>query len=618
MNQDPLWKQLLVLAVIIIGLLLALPNFYSQDPAIEISSIKGSPIDAKLVDTIKTTLEANKITMKRIDKPAPDKLLVRFNSPETQLQAKDLVEAAAGTGHSVALTPAPDLPIWLSYLGVRPMYLGLDLRGGIHVLIDVDMDAALKKSLERYTGDIRSLLRRQKIRYVTVSHDAATITAQFRDLSARDQAQEFITNEFPELVLELKEIGTTLFIAAKLTPANATAVKKAALEQNITTLRNRINALGVAEPIIQQQGERRIVVELPGVQDPSRLKEVMGATATLEYRLADSEHNVEDAARGQIPIGFRLYKDRNGRQVLLSNRVIVTGDQITDASSGFDQRNGQAAVFVSLDGLGAKRMRDFTTENVGKPMAVVFNEVRTEIRMVNGKPVRERRNVEEVISVANILEPFGRRFQTTGLDSPREAHDLALLLRSGALAAPIEIVEERTIGPSLGQDNIDKGLMAALIGTIAVVAFMWIYYSVFGLIADLVLLINVSFILALMSLIQATLTMPGIAGIVLTVGMAVDANVLINERIREELRLGNSPLASIAAGYERAWNSILDGNITTLIAGVVLFGFGTGPIKGFAVVLTIGILTTLFTAVTMSRMLVNLIFGKRRLKSVPV
>lgn len=618
MNQDPLWKQIFIVVTVIVGLILALPNFYSQDPAIEISTVKGGAVDDKLEASIKSSLENNKIAFKRIDRLAKDKLLVRFNTPEAQLQGKDFVEAAASSGYSVALTPAPDLPAWLAFFGVRPMYLGLDLRGGIHVLIDVDMDAALKKSFERYTGDIRSLLRREKVRYITVSHDAQAVTSQFKEVTARDQAQELITGEFPELVLQPKELGEIFLLVGNLTPANATAIKKAALEQNITTLRNRINALGVAEPIIQQQGERRIVVELPGVQDPSRLKEVMGATATLEYRLADTEHSVEDAARGQIPVGFRLYKERNGRKVLLSNRVIITGDQITDASSGFDQRSNQPAVFVSLDGLGAKRMRDFTTENVGKPMAVVFNEIRTEIRMVNGKPVRERRNIEEVISIANILEPFGRRFQTTGLDSPREAHDLALLLRSGALAAPIEIIEERTVGPSLGQDNIDKGLTASLVGIVAVVLFMAIYYNVFGLIADLVLLINVILMLALMSLIQATLTMPGIAGIVLTIGMAVDANVLINERIREELRLGNSPLASIAAGYEKAWASILDGNVTTLIAGVVLFGFGTGPIKGFAVVLTIGILTTLFTAVTMSRIIVNRIFGRRRLKTVPV
>jgi len=618
MNRYPLWKNLLILAVVLAGLLFALPNLYSQDPSIEISSVRGDPVDAKTEAGLKAALENAHISIKRIDKLAGGKLLARFNGPEAQLKAKDLLEATVGNGYSVALTPAPDLPGWLAALGVQPMYLGLDLRGGIHVLIDVDMDAALDKALERHTGDIRTLLRKERVRYVTVIHDATTITAQFREAPARDQAEQLIQDELHGLVLTHQDGARSFDLQLSLTPADAQGVKKLALEQNITTLRNRVNALGVAEPIIQQQGDRRIVVELPGVQDPSRLKEIMGATATLEYRLADTEHSVEDAVHGRVPVGFKLYHERNGRPVLLSNRVIVTGDQITDASSGFDQRSGQPAVFVSLDSLGARRMRDFTTENVGKPMAVVFNETRTLTRLVDGKPVRERKNVEEVISVANILEPFGRRFQTTGLDSAREAHTLALLLRAGALAAPIEIVEERTVGPSLGQDNIDKGFRAALIGMVLVTLFMGIYYSLFGLIADLVLLLNVVLIVALLSLLQATLTMPGIAGIVLTVGMAVDANVLIYERIREELRMGNSPLTSIASGYEKAWSTILDSNVTTLIAGVVLFSFGTGPVKGFAVVLTIGILTSMFTAVVASRALVNLVFGRRRIKDLPV
>jgi preprotein translocase subunit SecD len=618
MNRYPLWKNLLILAVILIGLVLALPNLYSQDPSIEMSTVRGEPVDAKTLAGIKAALENAHISVKRIDRLAGGKVLVRFEGTEPQLKAKDLLEATVGSDYSVALTPAPDLPGWLAALGGQPMYLGLDLRGGIHVLIDVDMDAALDKALERYTGDMRTLLRREKVRYAMVTHDAATITARFRDAAARDQAEQYVHDEFRNLALSTREDGKYFALVALLTPADAQGVKKFALEQNITTLRNRVNALGVAEPIIQQQGERRIVVELPGVQDPTRLKEIMGATATLEYRLADTEHSVEDAVNGRIPVGFKLFHERNGRPILLSNRIIVTGDQITDASSGFDQRSGQPAVFVSLDGLGAKRMRDFTTENVGKPMAVVFNETRTLTRMVDGKPVRTRQKVEEVISVANILEPFGRRFQTTGLDSAREAHNLALLLRAGALAAPIEIVEERTIGPSLGQDNIDKGFRAALIGMVLVAFFMALYYSLFGLIADLVLLLNVVLIVALLSLLQATLTLPGIAGIVLTVGMAVDANVLIYERIREELRTGNSPLTSIAAGYEKAWATILDSNVTTLIAGVVLFSFGTGPVKGFAVVLTIGILTSMFTAVVASRALVNLLFGRRRLKDLPV
>jgi preprotein translocase subunit SecD len=403
-----------------------------------------------------------------------------------------------------------------------------------------------------------------------------------------------------------------------MTPADELEVKRFALQQNITTLRNRVNALGVAEPIIQRQGQRRIVVQLPGAQDPARLKELLGATATLEYRLVDTEHSVQDALDGRVPVGSKLYRERNGQPVLLLRRVIVTGDQITDASAGFDQRSGQPAVFVSLDGQGARRMRSVTTENVGKPMAVVFIENRTVTKMVDGEPVKRSVRTEEVISIANILEPFGRRFQTTGLDSSEEAHNLALLLRAGALAAPIEIVEERTIGPSLGQDNIDQGFKSVVIGFVLVVVFMALYYRIFGLVADLVLLVNLVLIVAALSLLQATLTLPGIAGIVLTVGMAVDANVLIFERIREEIRNGNSPQASIHSGYEKALSTIVDANITTLIAAVVLFSFGTGPIKGFAVTLFLGIITSMFTAILGSRALINLIYGGRRVKALAI
>jgi preprotein translocase subunit SecD len=498
------------------------------------------------------------------------------------------------------------------------MYLGLDLRGGIHVLIDVDMDSAVDKALERYTGDIRGLMRNEKIRYITVNHDSEKVTVKFRDQATRDQAETLINEEFRSLILETGEDGSNFLLEARLKPAEASEVQKFALEQNITTLRNRVNALGVSEPVIQRQGERRIVVELPGVQDPSRLKEILGATATLEYRLGDTEHSVEDAVNGRVPIGTKLYYERDGRPVLLKNRVIVTGDQITDASSGFDQRSGQPAVFVSLDGQGARRMRDVTTDNVSRPMAVVFIETRTVTRMVNGEPVKHKRKVEEVISIANILEPFGRRFQTTGLDSTEEARNLALLLRAGALAAPIEIVEERTIGPSLGQDNIDQGFLSVVIGMCLVVVFMAIYYRLFGLVADVVLVFNLVLIVAVLSMLQATLTLPGIAGIVLTVGMAVDANVLIFERIREEIRNGSTPQASIHAGYEKALSTIVDANITTLIAAVVLFSFGTGPIQGFAVTLFIGILTSMFTAIVGSRAVINLIYGGRRIERLAI
>jgi preprotein translocase subunit SecD len=498
------------------------------------------------------------------------------------------------------------------------MSMGLDLRGGIHVVIDVDMEAALDQALERYVGDIRTELRDRKIRYLTVARESSRILIKFSDAAARDQAQQTLNNEFRDLEVQMIEEGGDYVVAASLPPAQQEEIRSSALEQNITTLRNRVNALGVAEPSIARQGERRIVVQLPGAQDPGRLKELLGATATLEYRLVDTENSVADALDGRVPVASRLYRERDGTPVLLNRRVIVTGDQITDASAGFDSQSGSPAVFVNLDGQGARRMRDVTTENVGKPMAVVFIENQTTTEVVDGEAVKRTRKIEEVISIATIREPFGRRFQTTGLDSSNEAHDLALLLRSGALAAPIQIVEERTIGPSLGQDNIDQGFRSVMVGLALVLVFMALYYRVFGLVANAVLVVNLVMIVAILSMLQATLTLPGIAGIVLTVGMAVDANVLIYERIREEIRNGSSPQASIHAGFDKALSTIVDANVTTLIAAVVLFSFGTGPIKGFAVTLFIGIVASMFTALLGARALINLIYGGRRVKKLAI
>ena len=612
MNRYPWWKNLLILGVILVGILFALPNLFSQNPSIEVTAARGAEVTDAGADEIKATLENAGIEYRAIDRLEGGKLLVRFATSGDQLRGQEAIEGTLSDRYNSALTLAPDLPEFLRALGIQPMFLGLDLRGGIHVLIDVDMDAAVDQALERYTGDIRTQLRKQKVRYLTVTKDRNRVKVKFRDASTRDQAEALIETEFRELVLKDGDDGSAFFLYGSLTPTDKLAVKRLALEQNITTLRNRVNALGVAEPIIQRQGERRILVQLPGARDPGRFKEILGATETLEYRLVDTGHSVQDAVDGRVPVTSKLYRDRDGQPVLLLRRVIVTGDQITDAAAGFDQRSGQPAVFVSLDGQGARRMRKVTTENVGKPMAVVFIENRTLTRLVDGKPVKRKVRTEEVISVANILEPFGRRFQTTGLDSANEAHNLALLLRAGALAAPIEIVEERTIGPSLGQNNIDQGFRSVIIGFILVVLFMAIHYRVFGLVADLVLFVNLVLIVAVLSLLQATLTLPGIAGIVLTVGMAVDANVLIFERIREEIRNGNSPQASIHSGYEKALSTIVDANITTLIAAVVLFSFGTGPIKGFAVTLFIGIVTSMFTAILGSRALINLIYGGRR------
>jgi len=618
MNQYPLWKNLLILAVVLGGLLLALPNIFSQDPSLEVTAERGNQITEASIGEIRAAMENAEVPVKDIERLEDDKLLVRFTTPGEQLRGQEVMTRVLAERYNSALTTSPDLPGFLNAMGLQPMFLGLDLRGGIHVLIDVDMEAAVDQALERYTGDIRTELRKAKIRYLTIDRSEGRIAVRFNDQAVRDEALKLIRREFRDLTLADGEAGGDYYVYATLPPTIQQEVKRFALEQNITTLRNRVNALGVAEPIIQRQGERRIVVQLPGAQDPARLKELLGATATLEYRLVDTEHDVQDALDGRVPVGAALYRERNGQPILLKRRVIVTGDQITSAAAGFDQQSGSPMVTVSLDSQGARRMRNVTTENVGKPMAVVFIESRTMTRMIDGEPVKERVRTEEVISVANILEPFGRRFQTTGLDSPDEAHNLALLLRAGALAAPIEIVEERTIGPSLGQDNIDQGFRSVVIGLALVVVFMALYYRVFGLVADLVLVVNLVLIVAVLSLLQATLTLPGIAGIVLTVGMAVDANVLIFERIREEIRNGSSPQASIHAGYDKALSTIVDANVTTLIAAIVLFSFGTGPIKGFAVTLFIGILTSMFTAILGSRALINLIYGARRIKKLAI
>ncbi len=617
MNQYPLWKNLLVLAMVLLGGLYALPNIFDQDPSVEVLAQRGVVVDQTTQSQIEQALQASGVSAKGMEL-RDGKLLVRFASSEDQLKSMDTIAAALGENHTEALTLAPDLPDWLRFLGAEPMYLGLDLRGGIHVLIDVDMESATEQALERYSTDIRTLLREKKVRYVRIGREGDAVEVKFNSAEKRDQAYEIIYDEFRSLVMENVDQEGDFLVTAKLSPRENQEVQKFALQQNITTLRNRVNALGVSEPLIQQQGNRRIVVQLPGAQDPAKLKDILGATATLEYRLVDTEHSVADAVNGRVPPGSRLYHERNGQPVLLKKQVIVTGDQIVDASSGFDSTSGQPAVIVSLDGIGAKRMRRMTNENVGKPMAVVFIESRTVTRKVDGESQKVRVKDEKVISIANILEPFGKRFQTTGLDSSEEAHDLALLLRAGALAAPIEIVEERTIGPSLGQDNIDQGFLSVVIGMALVMLFMAVYYRVFGLVADLALLMNLVLIVALLSLLQATLTLPGIAGIVLTVGMAVDANVLIFERIREELKNGSTPQASIQAGYEKAFSTIIDANITTLIAAVVLFSFGTGPIKGFAVTLALGILTSMFTAIIGTRAVINLIYGRRRVKALQV
>jgi len=603
-NHFPLWKNILVLTVLVFAILYSLPNLFGNDPAVQLASSNATPLQQSQADEVASSLKDAGFELKSFEFK-DGKILARFQNTDEQMKAADMLRNKMSGQATVALNLAPATPDWLRALGAEPMYLGLDLRGGVHFLLEVDMDTALKQADERYINDIRSAFRDAKVRYQSVSKESNGIKVVLTDEENRVAAALVLDKDFHNL--DLTENGPNEFLLT-MPEREIIAIKKAALDQNITTLRNRVNELGVAEPIIQQQGSSRIVVQLPGVQDTARAKELLGTTATLEYRSVDVEHDVKTAVEGHVPVGSRLYKDKNGAPILLKRSVIVTGDQITDASSGLDQ-DGQAAVFITLDGIGAKKMGKFTQDNIGKPMAVVFIEYKSDTQIVDGKKVQHKEKIEKVISVATIRDSFSKRFQTTGLDSPQEARTLALLLRAGALAAPVEIVEERTVGPSLGQENIDQGMTSINIGFLLVVVFMLIYYRAFGLIANFALIFNVVLLIAILSLLQATLTLPGMAGIVLTVGMAVDANVLINERIREELRNGNSPQASIYVGYEKAFGTILDSNVTTLLVALLLFGFGTGPVKGFAVVLSLGILTSMFTAITGTRMLVNWIYG---------
>ncbi len=617
LNQYPWWKYLLIGLIMLWGLIFALPNLFGEDPAVQISGARTNiAIDSVFETRIAGLLEAEKLPPKRVEL-ADGRLLIRFPDPEAQLKAADILRDRLGRDYIVALNLASAAPGFLRAIGLNPMYLGLDLRGGVHFLMQVDMDATIKQVEDSYVEEIRNQLRTGKILYSTVSRAAGGgVQVEFKDEAERNKAAQALRKDLSNLRQD--EPGP---LSLKLT-LNAPEIKEKldfALQQNITTLRNRVNELGVAEPIIQQQGSDRIVVQLPGVQDTARAKEILGATATLEFRLADEENDwYQAASTNRIPLNSRLYKDRDGRPVLLQKRVMLTGDSIVDASSGLDQQSGSPAVYVSLDGKGAKRFEDATKDNIGKRMGVVFIENKTETKRVDGELKKTSFTVEEVINVATIRDRLGRRFQITGLDSSREARDLALLLRAGALASPIEIIEERTVGPSAGKENIAQGFRAAAISLLVIAAFMTWRYKNFGLIATAALAANVVLLIAALSLLQATLTLPGIAGIVLTMGMAVDANVLIYERIREELHNGNSPQAAIHSGFDRAFDTIIDSNLTTLIAAIMLFGFGTGPIKGFAITLSIGILTSMFTAVTGSRALVNLLYGGRKLQTLSV
>ena len=542
MNRYSPWKYSFILLLIGLGVLFALPNLYDKDPSLQISASGVSEVSELTEFQVSTALEEAGIAFKSM-KVGLENLTIRFNDTGTQLKAKSVVEKSLGRNYSVALNLAPATPDWLAKFGAEPMFLGLDLRGGVHFLMQVDMEAAISKAEDRYMSDLRSILRENKVRYKTITRNkTGGLLVRFKDDSERDNGQSLIEDEFQELDVTILEAGSDESqLVAKLKEQVVLETQKLALQQNITTLRKRVNELGVAEPVIQQQGLSRVVVQLPGVQDTAKAKNILGATATLEFRMVDEDHAAQDAVDGRVPAGSKLYYQRGGQPILLEKQVMLTGDSIIDAASGIDGLSGQPNVTITLDGKGAKRMSAATRDNVGKRLAVVFIENKIEVVEKNGELVEKKEVIEEVINAAVIREQLGKRFQITGLESTKEARTLALLLRAGALAAPIYIIEERTVGPSLGQDNIDKGFNSVLIGFALVLVFMVVYYKVFGLIANVALALNLVLIVALLSLLQATLTLPGIAGIVLTVGMAVDANVLIFERIREEIRNGNSP-----------------------------------------------------------------------------
>lgn len=627
MNKYPIWKYLIILAIIVPGFLYALPNLFGEDPALQISPTRTAIIDASTLQQVEGTLNDAGIRFHSLQLLGSG-LQVRFQNTDDQLKAKDLVENELGDKYTVALNLVAATPAWLEAFDAQPMYLGLDLRGGVHFLMQVDIEGAIRNTEKRLVSDLRTGLREKRIRYVTVtSSKDKGIQVVFPDEERREQAIPVIQDDFENLsYVEAGRDGKPALDLTLTEPARK-EIKDFAVKQNMTALRNRINELGVAEPIVQQQGDDRIVIQLPGVQDTARAKEIIGRTATLEIMLVDEKHDVTTALQGRVPVGSRLYRDRNNRPLLLKKGIIYSGTNIVDASAGIDSRNGGAVVHITLDSRGAAINQRVTGDNIGNRMAVVYVEVKSALKKDDdgnivldeeGKPVRVKSRIEEIITAPVIRDQLGKRFQIEGMDSIKESRDLALLLRAGALAAPVVIVEERTIGPSLGKENITKGFLSVLYGMIAILIFMALYYRVFGLVADVALLLNIVLIVAVLSLFQATLTLPGVAGILLTVGMAVDANVLIFERIREELRNGVTPQAAIHAGYDKALSTIVDANITTLIAAIVLFNFGTGPIKGFAITLSIGIVTSMFTAIFVSRGIINYIYGGRRITRLAI
>jgi preprotein translocase subunit SecD len=616
LNRYPLWKNLMVVFTLLIGLLYALPNVYGEDPAIQISGARGASADMSTLDAVTEDLNQNQLSYKSVAFENGT-VLVRFNDTDTQISARDILNEQLGDDFVVALNLAASTPDWLESIGATPMKLGLDLRGGVHFLMEVDMDAAMDKLLGQQEETFRTELREAKIRYRAISKTDTSVEVRLRNAEQLAQAKIELSKLHPDMLFTDSDSNGRFVLSAQFTEARLQEIRNYAVDQNITILRNRVNELGVAEPLVQRQGANRIVVELPGVQDTARAKEILGATATLEFREVDSTADVAAAVSGRVPAGSEVKYTRDQRPAVLKKRVILSGSHITDASSSADEY-GRPQVNISLDSEGGSKMTAFSRNNVGKLMATVFTEYKDSgDRDPNGKVILEKH--EEVINQATIQTALGRNFRITGIDSQSEAHNLALLLRAGALIAPISIVEERTIGPSMGQQNIDMGIQAMIWGMVAVMLFTLVYYRRFGLFANMALVMNLIMIIGVMSMIPgATMTLPGIAGIVLTVGMAVDANVLIFERIREELREGRSPQHAIQQGYANALSTIADANITTLITAIILFAVGTGAIKGFAVTLSIGILTSMFTAIVGTRAMVNLVYGGKRVDKLSI
>ncbi|WP_319782185.1 protein translocase subunit SecD [Oceanisphaera sp. IT1-181] len=616
LNRYPLWKYLMVIFVVAISFLYAAPNLFGEDPALQVSGTRGTQVTSEILVKTQQRLAAADIEIKSAALE-DNQLLVRFRDTDDQLKGKELVAELLGDNYITALNLAPATPSWLQAIGAGPLKLGLDLRGGVHFLMEVDMDEALNRVQEQRIQDFRTDLREKRLRYSGVlSKDDGTLVV-FRDADTRNQSLSYLRDRYPGLVFSERDSGDNFGLFATMSEQRLKEVKEYALQQNITIIRNRVNELGVAEPLVQRQGADRIVVQLPGIQDTARAKEILGATATLEFRLIDEKADVAAADAGRVPANSELMRDRNNRPVVLQKRVILTGEHIVDSSASMDEFS-RPQVNISLDAPGGSRMADFTKDNVGRSMATVFTEYKTGDEK-NEDGSSQLYKQQEVINIATIQSRLGRSFRITGIDSMAEAQNLSLLLRAGALIAPIQIVEERTIGPSLGKQNIENGIMAMLYGMLAVVIFMAIYYRKFGLVANVALFANLVIIIGVMSMVPgATMTLPGIAGIVLTIGMSVDANVLIFERIREELRDGRGVQQAIHVGYDKALGTIADSNITTLITAIILFAIGTGPIKGFAITLIIGILASMFTAIVGTRAIVNLLWGGKRLSKLSI